>query len=85
MLNKTIEAISAAVKEELENHEGEIYKVLDRDEKVAIAANISIEGRPVAIDLTVKLAYTLEKRTIIREEKISETQHELFPQGKGVK
>lgn len=37
MLEKTIEAISMAVKEELSDHEGEIFKVLDRDERVAIS------------------------------------------------
>ena len=85
MLEKTIEAIGTAIQEELSDHEGEIFKLLDRDEKVAIAASITIEGRPVNIDLTVKLTYTLEKRVITREEKISETQQDLFPQGKAVK
>lgn len=85
MLQKTIEVIGTVIQEELSLHEGEIFKMLDRDEKVAIAVGITIEGRPAEIDLNVKLSYTLEKRVITHEEKISETQHELFPQRKGVK
>lgn len=85
MLERTIEAIGAAMQDELSGHEGEIFKVMDRDGKVAIAASITIEGRPADIDLTVKLSYTLEKRVITREEKISEVQEQLFPQGKAVK
>lgn len=85
MLEKTITAISEAIRDELMDHEAELFKMLDREEAVSIAASISIEGRPVDIDLKVKLSYTIEKRVITHEEKISETQHELFPQGKGVK
>jgi len=81
-LEKTIEAIGTAIQGELMDHEGEIFKLLDRDERVAIAASIGIEGRPAEIELTVKLSYTLEKRTILHEEKISEIQGDLFPQEK---
>ena len=85
MLNNTIEKISTVMQDELSAHEGEIFKVLDRDGKVNISASIGIEGKPVDIDLTLKLSYTLEKRTITREEKVSEVQRDLFPQGAQVK
>lgn len=81
-LEKTIEAIGVAIQDELLEYEGEIFKLLDREEKVEIAAKISIEGRPAEIHLTVKLNYTLEKRTILHEEKISERQGDLFLQDK---
>lgn len=85
MLERTIETIGQIIQDELAQREAELFKLLDREEKISISASIGIEGRPVELKVTLKMSWTLEKRSVLREEMVSETQQELFPQGAAVK